>query len=40
MTRGYRSQQECQVARTLNIVGDHWTVPVLRDLGQWAASLQ
>ena len=32
MTRIYRSQQECPVARTLNIVGDHWTVLVLRDL--------
>ena len=32
MTRIYRSQQECPVARTLNIVGDRWTVLVLRDL--------
>ena len=32
MTRIYRSQQECPVARTLNIVGGRWTVLVLRDL--------
>ncbi len=34
MTRIYRSQQECPVARTLNIVGDRWTVLVLRDLAE------
>ncbi len=32
MTRIYQSQQECPVAQTLNIVGDRWTVLVLRDL--------
>lgn len=32
MARIYKSQQGCPVARTLNIVGDRWTVLVLRDL--------
>jgi len=30
--RIYESQQRCPVARTLNVVGDRWTVLVLRDL--------
>jgi DNA-binding HxlR family transcriptional regulator len=30
--RSYVSQVECPVARTLNVVGDRWTILVLRDL--------
>lgn len=30
--RSYDSQQHCPVARTLDIVGDRWTMLVLRDL--------
>jgi DNA-binding HxlR family transcriptional regulator len=30
--RIYKSQDFCPVARTLNIVGDRWTMLVLRDL--------
>ena len=32
MTRKYASQETCPVARTLDIVGDRWTLLVLRDL--------
>jgi DNA-binding HxlR family transcriptional regulator len=31
-TRIYTSQDSCPVARTLNVVGDRWTILVLRDL--------
>jgi len=31
-TRIYESQAVCPVARTLDIVGDRWTILVLRDL--------
>lgn len=31
--RTYSTQDNCPVARTLDIVGDRWTVLVLRDLG-------
>jgi DNA-binding HxlR family transcriptional regulator len=30
--RSYITQEECPVARTLNVVGDRWTILVLRDL--------
>jgi DNA-binding HxlR family transcriptional regulator len=30
--RTYESQQACPVARTLDVVGDRWTLLVLRDL--------
>ncbi|MFQ5381273.1 MAG: winged helix-turn-helix transcriptional regulator [Dehalococcoidia bacterium] len=30
--RTYESQQLCPVARTLDVVGDRWTILVLRDL--------
>lgn len=30
--RIYESQQHCPVARTLDVVGDRWTILVLRDL--------
>ena len=30
--RTYETQEHCPVARTLNIVGDRWTILVLRDL--------
>jgi len=30
--RTYETQQACPVARTLDIVGDRWTILVLRDL--------
>jgi DNA-binding HxlR family transcriptional regulator len=30
--RTYTSQESCPVARTLNVVGDRWTILVLRDL--------
>jgi DNA-binding HxlR family transcriptional regulator len=33
MPRTYDSQDNCPVARTLDIVGDRWTLLVLRDLG-------
>ena len=33
MQRTYASQETCPVARTLDIVGDRWTLLVLRDLG-------
>jgi DNA-binding HxlR family transcriptional regulator len=32
MTRVYASQEFCPVARTLDIVGDRWTLLVLRDI--------
>jgi len=31
-TRIYETQQSCPVARTLNVVGDRWTILVLREL--------
>ncbi len=31
-TRSYETQQHCPVARTLDVVGDRWTMLVLRDL--------
>ncbi len=34
MPRIYRSQGDCSIAATLNIVGDRWTILVLRDLFQ------
>ncbi len=30
--RSYETQQHCPVARTLDVVGDRWTMLVLRDL--------
>lgn len=33
MQRTYSTQDACPVARTLDIVGDRWTLLVLRDLG-------
>ncbi len=32
LPRSYTTQDECPVARTLNVVGDRWTILVLRDL--------
>ena len=32
MERIYKSQEWCPVARTLDVVGDRWTMLVLRDL--------
>jgi DNA-binding HxlR family transcriptional regulator len=32
MPRKYASQETCPVARTLDIVGDRWTLLVLRDI--------
>ncbi len=32
MARTYASQETCPIARTLDIVGDRWTLLVLRDL--------
>jgi len=32
MPRIYSSQDDCPVAQTLNVVGDRWTLLVLRDL--------
>jgi len=32
MSRKYASQETCPIARTLDIVGDRWTLLVLRDL--------
>jgi DNA-binding HxlR family transcriptional regulator len=34
MPREYTSQETCPVARTLDIVGDRWTLLVLRDLSR------
>jgi DNA-binding HxlR family transcriptional regulator len=31
-TRTYAAQDDCPVARTLNVVGDRWTILVLREL--------
>jgi DNA-binding HxlR family transcriptional regulator len=30
--RGYQGQEDCPVARTLDVVGDRWTLLILRDL--------
>lgn len=32
MKRAYSSQDVCPVARTLDVLGDRWTILVLRDL--------
>lgn len=32
MKRQYESQQSCPIARSLDLVGDRWTILVLRDL--------
>lgn len=32
MTRTYESQEYCPVARTLDVIGDRWTLLVLRDV--------
>jgi DNA-binding HxlR family transcriptional regulator len=32
--RTYVTQESCPVARTLNVVGDRWTILVLRDLAR------
>jgi DNA-binding HxlR family transcriptional regulator len=32
MTRTYGSQDYCPVARTLDVIGDRWTLLVLRDI--------
>jgi DNA-binding HxlR family transcriptional regulator len=32
--RFYSTQESCPVARTLNVVGDRWTILVLRDLSR------
>ena len=34
MPRVYESQESCPVARTLNAIGDRWTLLLLRDLGK------
>ena len=34
MTRTYETQQACPIARTLDIIGDRWTLLVLRDLSR------
>ncbi|MCC6237319.1 MAG: helix-turn-helix transcriptional regulator [Dehalococcoidia bacterium] len=34
MARTYTYQQRCPIARSLDIVGDRWTMLVLRDLGR------
>jgi len=31
-SRTYETQQDCPVARTLDVVGDRWTMLILRDL--------
>ena len=31
-SRTYETQQDCPVARTLDVVGDRWTILILRDL--------
>ncbi|MGI8927069.1 MAG: winged helix-turn-helix transcriptional regulator [Tepidiformaceae bacterium] len=33
MTRTYRGQETCPVARTLDVIGQRWTVLIVRDLG-------
>jgi len=32
MKRQYESQQDCPIARSLDLLGDRWTILVLRDL--------
>ena len=32
MTRTYESQDYCPVARTLDVIGDRWTILILRDI--------
>ncbi|MDA0350893.1 MAG: helix-turn-helix domain-containing protein [Chloroflexi bacterium] len=32
MKRQYESQQHCPIARSLDLIGDRWTILVLRDL--------
>lgn len=32
MQRTYKTQEACPIARTLDILGDRWTILVLRDL--------
>ncbi len=32
MTRSYETQQQCPVARSLDILGDRWTLLLIRDL--------
>jgi len=34
MTRVYRGQDICPVARTMEVIGQRWTVLILRDLGR------
>ena len=34
MTRRYAHQQRCPIARSLDIVGDRWTLLVIRDLAR------
>jgi len=34
MPREYSSQETCPIARTLDIVGDRWTLLVLRDISR------
>jgi DNA-binding HxlR family transcriptional regulator len=34
MARTYAKQQRCPIARSLDIVGDRWTLLVIRDLGR------
>lgn len=34
MARTYTYQQRCPIARSLDVVGDRWTILVLRDLGR------
>ena len=34
MARKYTYQQRCPIARSLDIVGDRWTLLVIRDLGR------
>ena len=34
MARRYSYQQRCPIARSLDIVGDRWTLLVIRDLGR------
>jgi len=33
VTRTYETQQHCPVARSLDVLGDRWTLLVIRDLG-------
>ena len=34
MARTYTYQQRCPIARSLDIVGDRWTLLIIRDLGR------